>query len=189
MIHLNRVLVVKLIFILLSLLGIGRSWSRALNPDADGFNPIQFHAMRYERWPIAIGKALRDVLPPHTRVAIYDWPGMTAYYSDLSIFPLDGLVADYEYSDSVAKIGIQKYLKDHAIGYYLGPQIVSDYQPNYLRSKNAVTPQGQTISVFAPKSKLYAGSFLIRNSDRIIDFDHVPSCLVSEHLGLWKIAR
>lgn len=96
--------------------GIARGWLKAYNPTKIG--PINIPQINEYRWPDEVALWMKANLPPQSAVFVHDWPGAIAYYSDLKILPMDGLMSDYHYNDDILKIGIQEYLCSKGVSYF-----------------------------------------------------------------------
>ena len=68
-----------------------------------------------------LAERLKQDLPPKTAIFTFDYPGMIAYYSDMRIVPLDGLMNDFDYNEQIAGMGIADFAAKHHIGYFIGP--------------------------------------------------------------------
>lgn len=102
------------------LAGAGRAWLK-------GFGPLQLEPLISEirineyRWAEEFAaRWMKTNLPPGSRVFTFDWPGAFAWYSGLSILPMDGLVNDFRYNDELLAVGAERYLCANDVRYYLG---------------------------------------------------------------------
>ena len=57
------------------------------------------------------------------RVFAYDQPGLLAYYSDVKIVPLDGLMGDMKFQKDLATKGIQAVAEENHIDGFIGPPV------------------------------------------------------------------
>ena len=63
------------------------------------------------------------------RALAYDQPGSLAYYSDVQIVPLDGLMGNLEFQHDLAAKGIRQVVKDEHLDGFIGPPMPFD-EPN-----------------------------------------------------------
>lgn len=99
--------------------GAGRAWLKAYAPFQLGPLTVNIQINEY-RWPEEFGRWMKDNLPSDSRVFVYDWPGAIAWYSELSILAMDGLVNDFHYNDELLALGVEGYLCAHRVQYYFG---------------------------------------------------------------------
>ncbi len=57
------------------------------------------------------------------RVLAYDQPGAMAYYSNLSVVPVDGLMGNLDFQNELAKQGLQEFLRREKIEAFVGPPV------------------------------------------------------------------
>lgn len=57
------------------------------------------------------------------RVLAFDKPGRLAYYSDLQVVALDGLMGDLKFQKDLQTRGIREFVKVHAIDGFVGPSV------------------------------------------------------------------
>jgi len=139
-----------------------------------------------ERWQEALGYWLKNNMPNDSRIMIYDWPGIIAYFSEVKILAPDGLINDYQYNDDLRELGIKKYLKEKKIGYWLGPTTPTA-ENNQAWYTLTVMPNSQKIEIFAPLYKESVGSFTISNTNRVARLQDVVKHRDMPDLSLWKI--
>lgn len=152
----------------------------------ESFTPERLRRRADLRWQQRVAEWLRATLPPETAVAVYDWPGMFAYTSSLSILPIDGLINDYQYNDDVLREGIDAFLKNRGVHYWLGPANAAAAEPQvwYSIRQNG---DGMSVDVMAPLYLKSAGSFQVDAADRVAllrDVIHHPDL---PDLALWRI--
>jgi hypothetical protein len=99
--------------------GAARAWLKAFNPLTLGPVTIDVPVNEY-RWPEEFAVWMKRHLPPDSIVFVYDWPGALAFYSDLRILPMDGLVSDFAYNDELLAQGARQYLCAKGVRYYFG---------------------------------------------------------------------
>jgi hypothetical protein len=154
--------------------GAARSWLKGMGPIRLGPVALNVQINEY-RWPEEVGHWLKENLPPESAMFVYDWPGAIAFYSDLRLLPMDGLVNDFEYNDELLELGVNRYLCTHDIGYYFG----------LLEREMAV----QTVTVTAPLARLPAGELRLFQEDivvRIRDFLRRPEEALD--FAIWKLS-
>ena len=147
----------------------------------------RLHQTPARRWQDAVGLWLKDNLSPNSRIMIYDWPGIIAYRSNLHILPPDGLINDYRYNDDLMKLGINGYLKEKNILYWLGPThpTAANNQAWYKLSDLGTR---QHIEIFAPLYKKSCGAFTVTGSNRVARLQDVISHPDLPDLSLWQIS-
>ena len=64
---------------------------------------------------------MNDLLKPKTSVLVFDTPGILAFYSQLKVFPSDGLMNNLDYNEDLIKEGALKYFCSRKINYALTP--------------------------------------------------------------------
>jgi hypothetical protein len=124
-----------------------RAWLKAFGSIHIG--PVAIDASINEyRWPEELAVWMRAHIPPGTVVFVQDWPGAIAYYSDLTILPMDGLVNDFRYNDELLARGAEQYLCSQGVDLFFGhlfepaaPQRVPVYAPLYRRVAGTLTLQ------------------------------------------------
>jgi 4-amino-4-deoxy-L-arabinose transferase-like glycosyltransferase len=102
--------------------GTARTWLKVLPPIQAGPVAMDLRINTY-RWPEEFGRWMKANLPPDSRIFVLDWPGAFAWYSELTVLPMDGLVNDFRYNDELLARGVYGYLCAHGIGYYAGLQL------------------------------------------------------------------
>lgn len=176
------------IALILMIFSISRSWSEYFNPEARGFNPFQFKSINNCRWSISVGKWLKENLPADSRILIYEWPGMIAYFSDMKIVPIDGLMNDFAFQNDLIKYGIEEYIKLKNLEYFIAPyelfsQKLMGYE-NYFRSDGKLE--------FRLYSSLYrknVGSICVDDLELIVKFDEVIQCDGIPKIAMWKFRK
>jgi len=159
--------------VLLLLAGSGRAWVKSYGYAGLTVLGIELRTNKY-RWPDEFGKWLKDFLPPGTRIFVYDWPGAIAYYSDLPLLPMDGLINDYQYNDDLMEVGILDYLCTHDVRFYFG--LIEPWQTDV------------EVEVTAPLYRTPVGTLHLRQEDIVVRTDDVLA-RPDEALpfALWKL--
>jgi len=99
--------------------GAARAWVKGYGLGA--FGPLGFEVRINEyRWPDEFGRWMKGHFPAGTRIFVYDWPGAIAWYSDLPLLPMDGLMNDFQYNDDLVRVGIHRYLCEHQVEFFFG---------------------------------------------------------------------
>ena len=57
------------------------------------------------------------------RVITYDQPGRLAFYSNVQVIPLDGLMGNTKFQTDLASMGIEKYVRENHIDGFVGPEV------------------------------------------------------------------
>jgi hypothetical protein len=153
--------------------GIARGWLKAYNPVKIG--SIDLPQINEYRWPDEVALWMKANLPPHSAVFVHDWPGAIAYYSDLKILPMDGLMNDYQYNDDILEMGMQEYLCSKGVSYFFAPEAADN-------GKDRVYP------VEAPLYRKPAGELRLLNRNKIIHTnDIVKKPSETPPHAIWKI--
>lgn len=140
--------------------GGARAWLKAYGSEILGPLGIQARINKY-RWPDEFAGWMKTHLPPGTRIFVYDWPGAIAYYSDLPLLPMDGLMSDFQYNDDLRRVGIHRYLCDHDVEYFFG--LIEPWQKNV------------DVVVTAPLYRVPVGTLHLPEDDIIVRTDDVLS--------------
>jgi hypothetical protein len=159
--------------VLVLLAGSGRAWVKSYGYTGVSVLGIELRTNKY-RWPDEFGKWLKDFLPPGTRIFVYDWPGAIAYYSDLPLLPMDGLISDFQYNDDLMEVGILDYLCTHDVRLYFG--LIEPWQTDV------------EVEVTAPLYRTPVGTLRLRQEDIVVRTDDVLA-RPDEALpfALWKL--
>lgn len=140
--------------------GAARAWLKAYG--GPGLAPlgVQIRINKY-RWPDEFARWMKAHLPPGTRIFVYDWPGAIAYYSDLPLLPMDGLMSDFQYNDDLLRVGVHRYLCDHDVEYFFG--LIEPWQRDV------------DVVVTAPLYRVPVGTLHLPEDDIIVRTDDVLS--------------
>ncbi|MDP4219457.1 MAG: hypothetical protein Q8916_02725 [Bacteroidota bacterium] len=163
-----------------------RSWSKYASGNSQGLNPFNFHVYTDKKWQIEIALWLRSHMPAHTNIFMFDWPGMIGYYSDMNILSSDGLINDYEYNDRLRRDGINSYLKQNHVFYWLG-HVQEHPDESATFSNRAGSDSTQIVTIYAPLYRTSAGSFLLTKDHLVADFRTVIPNPLMPDLALWMI--
>jgi len=176
--------------VLLTVTGIARGWYKAFNPEViTSGTPFFFLQKRLyqERWEKEFAVWMKRNILTQDAILIFDGPGAIAYYSDLKILPMDGLMSDYTYNDELLALGIHKYLRSKKIGFYLGPVLSrgSSYRKHWM---NATGGDGmQEIEVYAPLYRRSAGKIVVSDRNIVCRSRDVTEHPLAPALAIWKI--
>ena len=182
----NKTAIALIIYTCLLAFASFRAWEKYSNGDSHGQLLFQSAAKTDKKWQIEIALWLKDNLPRHTNIFVYDWPGMIAYYSDMNILSTDGLISDYAYNDALKQEGISTFLRKKNVHYWLGQ--TRDHPDETLTYGNKLNPDGsQTVMVNIPLYRTPAGSFILTNDNLVVDFNKAISNPLLPDLGLWRI--
>jgi len=137
----------------------------------------------------ALAEKLKSVLPPGTRIYAFDAPGGVAFYSGMSIIPVDGVVGDYAYSEVLLSEGISEYTARERINYFIGPLLRQGqtYDRLFLRASRG--EGGQTFDVQAPLTGKSAGLLKVKDTDLLFAFRMINPDLerMIPEVGVWRI--
>lgn len=137
-----------------------RAWLKAFSPFHVGPFTVEARINEY-RWPDELALWMKENIPPDSIVYAQDWPGAIAYYSDLTILPMDGLVNDFQYNDDLLALGVESYLCSHGVDFFLG-HFVDRSDPHRVR-------------VSAPLYRQPAGVLSLRPEDIVVETRSVLS--------------
>ena len=146
-------------------------------------------------WWQEISYWMRDNLPPETRIYTYDFPGMTAYFSDQRILPMDGLINNFQYNYDLRDLGVAGYLQRNGVGHYFGP-ILKDGESRRVGAEDIAfcSREGevQIIETTIPLFGTSAGFFRTDDENLLVTFNEIiehPIIIEGEEfrLGIWKL--
>ena len=139
------------------------------------------------KWGLAM--KLRKTLPPGSRIMIFDAPGGVAFYSGMSILPLDGLVGDFTYNKEVVQQGVSQYAAAHHIDYFIAPLVQPDQTYDRLDLKDTRSGATQIMTVYAPLTHQVAGSLTLKDTDLLFRFQEINPDLETTfpEIGVWLI--
>lgn len=180
--------------------GLARGWARFANADAASHNQLVIQFLPptpYDRWTIQFARWMETHLPPHAGVLVFDYPGALAYYTTLRIVPADGLMGDFQADADLRRQGLARWLADHHIDYYLGPNPASN--PNPTPSPNPSSSPNPTASpptapcdsavVWAPLSRKPVGAIVRCPEDRITTSATATQGVQHPDVALHRIRR
>ncbi len=139
------------------------------------------------RWQQDVGNWLKNELPPHARIVIYDWPGIIAYASERVILAPDGLMNDFVYNDDLLRVGIRDYLEMNNIAYWLGPCKPGTTFDQYWYDVR-YSPGFNEVEIISPLYKTSSGTFRVNDKDLVVRFRSVLPHPELPDLALWRIA-
>jgi len=138
------------------------------------------------------GKEIADLLKRNLKddaVFVFDAPGVLAYYSGLKILPADGLINDFSYNQTIQDEGIESFLSQNNIHYYLGPLPKKGEVFASSTLKTYRQGEGYKIEVFTPIKGLPAGTFFVSDQDQIFTAPSPVRTMGESYMvALWKIA-
>lgn len=141
-------------------LGAARAWLKGIGPIRFGPVAIDVQINNY-RWPDEVAQWMKTNLPPGSALFVFDYPGAIAFYSDLHVLPMDGLVNDYDYNDELLALGVNRYVCEHSIDYYFG---LLEYDQSM-----------QIVPVQVPLSRQPAGSLHLSQEDIVVRIRDIVS--------------
>ena len=161
---------------LVLVLGVSRAWYRFYNPDAVGpRNALALHEKKHdERWGLTWARWLDENLPAGEGVLVYDMPGVLGFYSDLRIFPVDGLIGSYASNDALVREGVHEFLRASGVRYYLGP---------IRRRGHDVS----SVEIIAPLDRVVVGSLDLPRGAVVSRTSDVTTHPDAHDLALWRI--
>lgn len=128
---------------------------------AAGKQALQPHSEKSERMHLV--DDINHYIEPGAGVAVFDSPGVLAYFTHARILPVDGLVNDWAYDREIVKEGFISYLKERNIRYFIAPLLSegAEYRSSTLHAARMGDRQYNT--VYAPIQKVPAGTFSVRD--------------------------
>lgn len=121
-------------------------------------------------------------------IAVYDSPGVLAYFSHARILPVDGLVNDREYDSYISSNGFLEYLKMKNIHYFLAPIMAEEEK--YRSSTLHVFRRGdeQFNIVYAPIQGLPTKTFCLHDRQIIFEFSSpIPNSPAYKNVSVWHL--
>ena len=137
----------------------------------------------------ALAIKLDETLPANSRIFVYDGPGGVAFYSKMSILPVDGLVADYAYNDEVVRDGFARYAAEHDIDYVVAPYLKPGQIYDELGLREMRVAGGQTMDVEAPLTHKAAGRVMLQDVDLLFRIGTTSPGFEATlpELGVWRL--
>ena len=137
----------------------------------------------------ALAEKLNETLPPGSRIMIFDAPGGVAFYSRMSILPIDGLVSDYAYNRDVVSDTLIGYMSKQHIDYFLAPYLHAGQSFDRLHLRGIGTANGQVMTVEAPLTHLSAGAITLADADLVLRFRQINPDMqtIYPEIGVWRI--
>ena len=168
--------------------GLARGWARFANADAASHNQLVIQFLPptpYDRWTVQFARWMETHLPPHAGVLVFDYPGALAYYTTLRIVPADGLMSDFQTDADLRREGLARWLADHHIDYYLGP----NPNPNLGPTPNPTATPCDSAVVFTPLSRTPVGAIVRCPGDRIVTSAEATQGVQEPGVALHQIRR
>ena len=117
----------------------------------------------------SLAEKIDGLLPENSNLLVYDTPGRLAWYSHLNIFPVDGLINDFEYNDFIETNGIAAYLKEKNIKYILTPYSNENIsRQKYGMLEFAKDGDDMIIDVYSPISIKNCGEIVLGEDDLLL---------------------
>jgi hypothetical protein len=129
------------------------------------------------------------------RAVTYDQPGRLAFYSNIQIIPLDGLMGDTKFQTDLASMGIEKFVRVNHVDGFVGPETpLAPYDYGQMCNKlylSSVSFQcapvpGEpgrleinAVSVYARVPAAYAGTLQLPKSQLI--------WATKDYVSVWKL--
>lgn len=127
-------------------------------------------------------------IPPGEGLAVFDSPGVLAYFTHVRVLPIDGLVNDREYDSSLLEDGFVDYLNKHNIHYFMAANLApgQEYHSATLRVLRKGDKQVNT--VYAPIQKKSAGTFSLSDSQIVFDGPNpIPGSSAFTKVSVWRL--
>ncbi|NYF91231.1 hypothetical protein RBB79_16550 [Tunturiibacter empetritectus] len=149
---------------------------------------VTFHGSYLEP-KLGLAITLRDTLPKGSRIFVFDAPGSVAFYSGMSILPVDGLVANYAYNDEVVKEGFSDYATRKHIDYFIAPYLHQGQIYDRLALRGSGGKAKQIMEIKAPLTKRDAGTVILSDANLIFRYREITTDLetVYPEVGIWRI--
>lgn len=114
----------------------------------------------------SLAEKIDGLIPENSNLLVYDTPGRLAWYSHLNIFPVDGLINDFEYNDFIETNGIAAYLREKNISYMLTPYSNGNIsRQKYGMLEFAKNGDDMIIDVYSPISIKNCGEIILGRDD------------------------
>jgi hypothetical protein len=156
---------VSLLCVLVMLIAWERKSYRFVYRGLDPRPPISFNDVVYRKAGIR-------------RALAYDQPGALAFYSDVEIIPLDGLMGNLDFQHKLATDGLRKVIADEQIDGFIGPPLelsannsmcsniyLSSVRFHCIPEKGALRPTG--VDVYARMPFAFSGTLAL-NKEQIV---------------------
>jgi hypothetical protein len=130
---------------------------------------------------------MEEHLPPRAGVLVFDYPGALAYYTTLRIVPADGLMSDFQTDADLRRQGLARWLADHHIDYYLGPN--PSPNPNSSPNSSATAVPCDSAVVWAPLSRTPVGAIVRCPEDRVATSAEATKGVQEPDVALHRIRR
>ena len=137
----------------------------------------------------ALAMKLRETLPAGSRIMIFDAPGGVAFHSGMSVLPVDGLVADFQYNQELVAQGVTQYTAEKHIDYFIAPLVKQGQIYHRLDLQETRTGSTQRMMVEAPLTHQSGGSLVLEDNDLVFRFREINPDLETEfpEIGVWRI--
>lgn len=137
----------------------------------------------------SLAEKIDGLIPESSNLLVYDTPGRLAWYSHLNIFPVDGLINDFEYNNFIETNGIAAYLTEKNIKYILTPYS----HENISRQKYGMiefekSGNDMIIDVYSPISIKNCGEIVL-DKDNLLFAERSPLVTGQQEyplIALWK---
>lgn len=127
-------------------------------------------------------------IQPGEGVAVFDSPGVLAYFTHARILPLDGLVNDRRYDEWLSQKGVGDYFEKNQIKYFLAASLLENQE---YRSSTLHTFRQGTIQhniVYAPIGKIPVGDLPLEDSQIIFTTSNpIPGNHVFKDVSCWQL--
>lgn len=137
----------------------------------------------------ALAERLDATLPSGSRLFLFDAPGGVAYYSHMSVLPVDGLVSDFSYNRELVQLGVSAYAAKHNIRYIIAPLTTDQRVYDRLNLQSKRLSNAQRVTIEAPLTHVSAGSLDLPDSQLLFTFRQINPDLETlfPTVGVWQI--
>jgi hypothetical protein len=170
---------------LLALANIAMAYGRAYKNLSFEFGLLQQHHRGNDRRETV--REVMQALPPEAALLTFDMPGVLAWYSDLRVFPADGLMNDPGYDRALMLQGSQRYLCSHGIGYVFSPipTAATDYAGYFHMT---VTRAGYELTLYGPLAGRSAGSIELPKNSLMVRIPNLLNIYTDyQEFGIWRL--
>jgi hypothetical protein len=170
---------------LLAFVNIAMAYGRAYKGLSVEFGLLQQNQRANDRRETV--REVMQALPPKAALLSFDMPGVLAWYSNLRVFPADGLMNDPGYDRALMQQGAQRYLCSHGIGYVFSPipTAATDFAGYFDMT---VKRAGYELTMYGPLPKQPAGSIDLPEKSLLVRVPNLLNIYTDyKEFGIWSI--
>lgn len=134
---------------------------------------------------------LTQLLPNHASVLVFDTPGILALYTQLKIFPTDGLMTGLSYDRNLQTQGTLKYFCSRNVDYFLSPLPTKNHLVyNGTNFTLTTAPQGYLLTLSSPITKQDVAPILLTSENFLNTLENPLNKAQWNwfpQLGLWQL--